>query len=578
MHLTLTLFLTFSTVLCQIKITPIENGLLTLKLGTMRARSTQHKFIHYVNLQPVNNELESTESQLLLIKERIFQINNCTADTGLLTSLSQAQQLVARVKSKLENLLPPGKTRSKRGLINGIGTASKWLFGTLDDSDRETINKALTKLNENDNHIEYQLRAQMSLTSKLIDEYNETISTLTQNQKTIQNFLTQTITKLKEEINNTLLTVSVQNVLSQLFVNLEYINEFLDELENAITFASWNLVHNSILPKNSLMSILSKAKELYNSQNILELKYFQNYYSYLGTTVHFSDELIIFVISLPILTTEIYSYYHLIPVPVQNLTIIPNTPYLGMSTDTYIATAQSCPKIEDVYICNSPSQPRDDSCLIQLLSEADHNHCPVHHVSVTKPIFTMLEENHILIIPVNTLQIPDCQNGIQTINQPVVLHLPTGCSTTIANQRFTATKSEVALPMFLLPKIEVPKLWNLTVNKNEPLSLKEVDLSDISSLKELAKSIKKSQFTPEYSSFLASTNYWLPTTLFVMLFLIISIISYFGCRKWCPHILPCRFSNKDRRRSPRVTHANQKSPSPGDDATTSAGGVILVSQ
>lgn len=197
---------------------------------------------------------------------------------------------------------------------------------------------------------------------------------------------------------------------------------------------------------------------------------------------------------------------------------------------------------------------------------------------MTKPIFTTLEENHILIIPVNTLQIPDCQNGIQTINQPVVLHLPTGCTTMIANQRFTATKDEVALPMFLLPKIDVPKLWNLTVNKDEPLPLKEVDLSDISTLKALAKEAEKTQFIPKHANLLESTNYWLLTTLFVMLFLTTSILAYFRCYRRCPINLPCCLSKNDKRRNPEVTQANQRSSSPGDDATTSPGGVILVSR
>lgn len=132
------LFLTFSTTLNQINITPIENGLLTLKLGTMRARTTQHKFKYYVNLQLVQNKLKLTETQLELIKTKIIKINNQLNDTNLLISIMQAKQLISMTKIKINNLKPKNNPRTKRGLINIVGTASKWLFATLDDDDRET--------------------------------------------------------------------------------------------------------------------------------------------------------------------------------------------------------------------------------------------------------------------------------------------------------------------------------------------------------------------------------------------------------------------------------------------------------
>lgn len=170
----------------------------------------------------------------------------------------------------------------------------------------------------------------------------------------------------------------------------------------------------------------------------------KSYRTFLRVFVQFSNNKIIFVIKLPILTSEIYYYYHLIPVPVQNITIIPITPYLGMSTNDYI-TSSECQKIEDVYICSSPSQPKDNTCLVQLISKADHSNCQVHHVTISKPIITQLEENHILVIPVNILQIPNCQNGIQTIDKPTIIHLPQGCNIIIANQRFTATQSQIPI-------------------------------------------------------------------------------------------------------------------------------------
>ncbi|KAJ8972834.1 hypothetical protein NQ317_001094, partial [Molorchus minor] len=259
-------------------------------------------------------------------------------------------------------------------------------------------------------------------------------------------------------------------------------------------------------------------------------------------------------------------YHH--EVPYHNLTIIPSVPYLGMSTETYIATSESCPKIEDTYICDATSQPKDDSCLVQLLSSANHKNCPVHQVMVQKPILSMIEENHILVIPVTNLQVPDCQNGIHSIDRPVILNLPEGCSTTIANQRFIATKSKIPLQLFSLPKIEIPQLWNLTVNKNEPLHLEEINLSNIKTLTKLAEKVKLSQFTPEPVDLLKSTNIWF-IVLIIILILIIGIILYWKCQHRCSNKPAWRSIRFPSRRN--IPKSKEEPSSPGDDAPTSAG-------
>lgn len=65
-------------------------------------------------------------------------------DTGFLTSLMQAKQLISTTKIKID-LIPQNNNRPQRWLINIVDTASKWFFGALGNDDRESINKALTK-------------------------------------------------------------------------------------------------------------------------------------------------------------------------------------------------------------------------------------------------------------------------------------------------------------------------------------------------------------------------------------------------------------------------------------------------
>lgn len=73
----------------------------------------------------------------------------------------------------------------------------------------------------------------MAQRTRLIEDYNKTITILSENQKAIKKFIDQYVREFNQQISHMLSTVSIQNILSQLFFNINYINEFLDELENA---------------------------------------------------------------------------------------------------------------------------------------------------------------------------------------------------------------------------------------------------------------------------------------------------------------------------------------------------------
>ena len=65
----------------------------------------------------------------------------------LKTNLKNTQKQVSTIKL----LLPT--SREKRGLINGLGTVFKFLFGTLDDDDYQTLNSKLDSLEDRDDSV-----------------------------------------------------------------------------------------------------------------------------------------------------------------------------------------------------------------------------------------------------------------------------------------------------------------------------------------------------------------------------------------------------------------------------------------
>lgn len=87
--------------------------------------------------------------------------------------LNQVSYLIIEASTKLSNIQP--HNRSKRELLNIVGKASKWLFGTLDSEDAEKYDKAILTLRHNENSYRKELSMQMSLTKQLIESYNSTV-------------------------------------------------------------------------------------------------------------------------------------------------------------------------------------------------------------------------------------------------------------------------------------------------------------------------------------------------------------------------------------------------------------------
>ena len=63
-------------------------------------------------------------------------------------------------------------TRTRRGLLNAIGSISKTLFGTLDDADLELINRIIDKLFDDQNKLTHIVQNQTSMFKQILqDDY-----------------------------------------------------------------------------------------------------------------------------------------------------------------------------------------------------------------------------------------------------------------------------------------------------------------------------------------------------------------------------------------------------------------------
>lgn len=72
--------------------------------------------------------------------------------------------------------------RTKRGILNAVGSLYKWSFGLLDSEDGERYDQAITK---NQQSMYQGLNNQITLSHKLINRLNNSLTAINDNQQSI---------------------------------------------------------------------------------------------------------------------------------------------------------------------------------------------------------------------------------------------------------------------------------------------------------------------------------------------------------------------------------------------------------
>lgn len=212
--------------------------------------------LHIINLHEVEEILDSMTKNIISLN-----INN--------KDLLQLELL--DVRNKLMTLKPK-QNRKRRGLINGIGSMSKWLFGTMDEEDRQNIQNHLLNINEVKQNNDQQV---------LINDYlNVTLTHL----KMVITSDRRKIEKELNSINKFLETENNNNIYLEQLTNIQLLKSKIEQLQDNVVSAKYGIVHPNILTSKEIQ----KYDIDYN-----KLKYIQ-----IGTAF-FNNSYLIFGIKIP---------------------------------------------------------------------------------------------------------------------------------------------------------------------------------------------------------------------------------------------------------------------------------------
>ncbi|KAF9798223.1 hypothetical protein SFRURICE_010821, partial [Spodoptera frugiperda] len=282
---------------------------------------------------------------------RALQVTHCDI---IMLQLRHAYTELKHNNKVLLNDQLSARTRTKRGLINGVGYLANTLFGVLDDRFSEQYEKDITQVRENQKHLTQLWKNQTSVmeaeynllkrTEEAVKIQHKTISKHLLSLEQTSNVLAQQISTTEAMTEFTLSAMAANNLLN----HLRNIQETLLDTITSIHHGRLNIhLIDPIQFQNELSVISGQLSQdltlpIDNIQTNM-----QSIYNLLRVRAKMTKNYLIFEIIVPLISTENYDLYHIIPVPHRSdesmLTVIPIESYVAVNLqkDAYLPVPEN---------------------------------------------------------------------------------------------------------------------------------------------------------------------------------------------------------------------------------------------
>ncbi|XP_073960589.1 uncharacterized protein [Choristoneura fumiferana] len=319
-------------------------GILPFDLGDMKLTTQKHTFLQYIKLTDIEISIDSVLTQLKETKDRL---NN---DTYSLYE-TQIQFLVKKLSKASDQLRSLEPSRSKRGLIDGLGSVIKGLTGNLDYSDAIKYNNAIKSLKTNQDRVVTELNDHISLSKEWMDHHANIISQMVENQVKINETLLLLLNSNAQAETSLLKYAKFAQLLIIINDNIDSLISEIYRIEDILAFTRSRSMHHSMLSTHVLSSMLSRLRTIYNKDQVLDLE-LREYYSIIETGSYFIQKQIVIVFRFPIVSPYTYNLYKLPLVPNKyNQVIVPPYPFIATEGDSYVYIEAECPKVKEWYLC-----------------------------------------------------------------------------------------------------------------------------------------------------------------------------------------------------------------------------------
>lgn len=160
---------------------------------------------------------------------------------------------IKNLRSKLKTIVPH---RQRRGLLNLIGTIHKWLYGTMDNEDRENIEQHLSVIDTNNHNLIKNTNQQVIINRN----FNESLGKL-------KDMLEKDRVKILESFNH--INSQYKRIASQTFyidyiLKIKILHDNLEHIQDNIAASRSGILHSNILTPQEIDEYSIDANKLQN--------------------------------------------------------------------------------------------------------------------------------------------------------------------------------------------------------------------------------------------------------------------------------------------------------------------------
>ena len=265
----------------DIQITDLNNnnGYITINLGEIKIFKNYVKVLHIINI----TEFETTKEH---IHNNIIKLEDKTELLGpMFMTLKQNLLLLT---AKIQNIKPHFKT--KRALVNILGTGLKYIAGTMDQEDEVQIKEKLNQLNSENKKLINENNKQVIINKLLTEQITNVTNHINKQQKSIETYLNTYNQKLIGTIQTIETELEIMQYLYQINNDILLLRNHIDDVEQILFSSKLGVLTKNILSPEELDLVP-------DIENLAEIKL---------TVVTYQDQIII-ILLLPQISDHRFS-------------------------------------------------------------------------------------------------------------------------------------------------------------------------------------------------------------------------------------------------------------------------------
>lgn len=356
------------------------------------------------------------------LEDNINLIEKLTKTFKPIKHLEQTlQDKIKIAKEKLASLQPH---RTKRGIINALGSVIKLIAGNPDNEDLEIIHSHLGNLRTQENKIIQNQNRQVQINELFKDKINN---------------ITDTIRKISTSISKEY--NSVNGLRSDLeFINLiwctDRIVHILENIEEQLEFSKVGVINKNILSLEEKQIIFDKLR----NQN-LQLKFIDEIFKYSSGSISISGKQAVLITKTPILEAESYDLLEIHTLNINETRIATKVHLVAKHGNQVYLQPTTCEICEGDIIVK-------DECIYRILSHQTPR-CPLIK-SKQKTRINEISQGIILVDTIEKTDITDSCGNSRMIREATIIE--TGnCSIQIGNVTYSGTMQPMPTEDYLIP-------------------------------------------------------------------------------------------------------------------------------